>query len=751
MSLASTVPSRVPSTANAGTHSYHTHYPNAFHNLDSKPKFTHKNNPWRLPSSSISFQVNSSNVEIKANTETPSIADQLKTSVKEFLDTEPKTPSMADQLKPFAKEFLDTKPPFNDAHEHNQGIAKYKSKSVWVNPSRPRTAALTLHRHNRRQNHKRSPKFEALRLLAQKLDSCQPTQEAVFEVLDSVGYIPIPKDAVITINMIRDSEKVYYFIQWLNKNEEFEMNSIVYNVAMKVLRKGRQWDRVEELLKEMLDREIEPDNITYSTVISCATQCNLFHKAVEWFERMKETGCLPDEVTYTAMLDAFSRNGQVQEALNLYERGRADGWVPDNRAFATLLKMFSIAGDSDAVLEAFQEMKTLGVKPDLIAYNTVLGALAKAGKPSAAKLLFIEMTGAGVIPSQITVTCLIRVYGKARWANDALKLWNIINNEGWTKDMMLYNTLLGMCADLGLMEEAAAIFEEMSQSDQCKPDQWSYTSMIDLYAKRCQIEEVNRTFSEMMEAGFKPTVVICTCLIQCYGKAKRFDDVVKIFNLLLDEGISPDDKLCGSLISVLTFCEKEEFGKVLECIEKANPKLGLCVKMLQDENIGSVVLQEEIRTVFNYALYDTRKHFCNCLIDLCYKFNFPERAHYLLYLGTIFGIYKNLDTKTPSEWCLNLRNLSLKSALTAFDGWISSVSKSLEDGEEMPPLLGIHTGRGTNKQSSQEGLATFFESHLKELNSPFEKSTERVGWFLATRDAAISWLQSRNSSILVTT
>ncbi|KAI3741501.1 hypothetical protein L1987_59175 [Smallanthus sonchifolius] len=78
-----------------------------------------------------------------------------------------------------------------------------------------------------------------------------------------------------------------------------------YNVTMKPLRFGRQFQLIEDLTVEMIDNGVPLDNITYSTVITCAKRSNLFDKAVEWFEKLYKTGLMPDEVTYSNVLDAM--------------------------------------------------------------------------------------------------------------------------------------------------------------------------------------------------------------------------------------------------------------------------------------------------------------------------------------------------------------------------------------------------------------------------------------------------------------
>jgi pentatricopeptide repeat protein len=62
------------------------------------------------------------------------------------------------------------------------------------------------------------------------------------------------------------------------------------------------------------------------------------------------------------------------------------------------------------------------VQPNLVVYNTLLEAMGKAGKPGLARRLFGEMMDLGITPDEKTLTALIKIYGKERWATDALEL-----------------------------------------------------------------------------------------------------------------------------------------------------------------------------------------------------------------------------------------------------------------------------------------------------------------------------------------
>ncbi|PWA75974.1 pentatricopeptide (PPR) repeat-containing protein [Artemisia annua] len=659
-------------------------------------------------------------------------------TTKPDLSDEPKkqNPSLSQQLQTLSTTILSDTPQKNN--QTSQLLSK--PKSIWVNPTKPRPSVLNLQRH-KKTSYVHNPQIRDLRMFSKKLNECENDKDVFFKVLDDIPHPPTRENALLVLNSLKPWEKTVFFFDWIKEKEFFPMETIFYNVTMKSLRFGRQFQLIENLALEMIENGIELDNITYSTIITCAKRSNLFDKAVEWFERMYKTGLMPDEVTYSAVLDVYAKLGKVEEVMSLYERGRASGWTPDAIAFAVLAKMFGEAGDYDGIRYVLQEMKSLGVKPNLVVFNSLLEAMGKAGKPGLARSLFEEMVAADIAPDAKTLTSLVKIYGKARWARDALDLWQRMKSNGWPMDFILYNTLLSMCADLGLQEEAEKLFDDMKGSDNCKPDSWSYTAMLNIYGSGGHVDKAMTLFDQMSKENVAVNVMGCTCLIQCLGRAKRMDDLVTVFETSLKKGIRPDDRLCGCLLSVVSYCENsDDLDKVIACLQQANPRLVSFVNSLEG-NTEFEKVKEEFKGILNNTEVEARRPFCNCLIDICRKRNLDERAHELLYMGTMYGLYPGLHTKTSEEWRLNVRSLSVGAAHTAFEEWMGTLSGMVNRQEPLPELLSASTGAGTHKYS--QGLANAFESHVTKLSAPFRQTEEKPGVFVASREDIMSWVQSK--------
>ncbi|CAA3009509.1 Hypothetical predicted protein [Olea europaea subsp. europaea] len=243
------------------------------------------------------------------------------------------------------------------------------------------------------------------------------------------------------------------------------------------------------------------------------------------------------------------------------------------------------------------------------------------------------------------------------------------------------------------------VYEEMKALG-VKPNLALYNNLLDAMgrAKRAwqaseeylqgdgHTDEAVEIFEDMKSSGTcMPDSWTFSSLITIHswsGKVKQAEATVNemveagIFNWLLELSVTPDERFCGCLLNVMTQAPKEELSKLMGCIERTNAKLGRVVKILTDEdNFEGEIFKKEAGELFE------------CIV--------------------VFALEEPLS----------------RAALTALHIWVNDLSKTFEDGEELPSLLGINTGHGKHKYS-EKGLAGVFESHLKELNAPFHEAPD---------------------------
>ncbi|KAJ4785361.1 Pentatricopeptide repeat-containing protein [Rhynchospora pubera] len=649
--------------------------------------------------------------------------------------------SISEQLRPLSLSLL------KDTPAHGESA---HSKPTWLNPtkSKPNVISLVRHRKTKPTSNGNPQSLLLNPTLLQTLVSIPDSDKYLFfsTLTEAFPSPPSDDDVLFLLNSLyRHPKKSILLLEWL-KESSFQLETIFYNLVLKSLRNTRQWDQIDRIASDMLHHGPQPDNITFSTVISAAHKCQRFEKAIEWFDMMYSAGVIPDEVTFSAILKVYAILGKKEEAIILYERGRATGWKPDHVAFSVLGKLFGDAGDQDGMLYMRDEMKRLNIVPNVVVYNTLINGFGRAGRPNIAKELFEEMCKLGVNPDERTLTAIFKIYGKYKRTHDAMDVWARMKENRWPMDQILYNTILTMCADLGMESEAEKIFEEMKQSYKCLPDKWTYSVMIKLYCRRSKSDCAWKLlFEEMPQRNLQPDVTCYTSLIDCLGKEGRVDDVVAAFESAMETVPSQiDDQLCCCLLSTMARCKDEmQMNAILACIEKASPMLHSLICMLWNESIGFDEIKKSFRELLSKAPINVRRPYCNCLIDMCtFRPGFPsDRPRELFHLGNIYGLYQGLQTQRLSEWSVDLRRLSLGAARAALDDWLESVAEAVEDSERLPPQFRIFTGYGLDRFKS--ALPNYLEGYLSDAGAPFHKSEKMAGSFVAEKADLLQWLHGQ--------
>ncbi|KAF6148271.1 hypothetical protein GIB67_012046 [Kingdonia uniflora] len=196
-----------------------------------------------------------------------------------------------------------------------------------------------------------------------------------------------------------------------------------------------------------------------------------------------------------------------------------------------------------------------------------------------------------------------------------LSLYDRARIEGWRVDLVTFSTLIKIYGVSGNFDGALNVYEEMKALG-VKPNLVTYNTLLDAMGRgkrpwkaNGKVSEAENMLNEMLETGFEPNIYVLTSIIQCYGKANQTDDVVRAFDRHQDLGITPDDQFCGCLLNVMTQTPKEKLGKLIGCIESANPKLGKLVKHLVEEESNNEVLRQEASLIFDVISKDESSEF----------------------------------------------------------------------------------------------------------------------------------------------
>lgn len=599
----------------------------------------------------------------------------------------------------------------------------------------------------------RTATAEEVPVVLKMLHGVEETEAGITLAMEGWDAPLSARSLVAILNALERWQKALPFFRWAQA-KEYDLNVYTFNVMLKLLRNGRQWELAERLVVEMSEKGLEPDNISYSTLISCGSRCNRYSEALAWYEKMHKAGCVPDAVTYASVMDMYGRAGRVNDALALYGKLRAAGWKPDAVNFGSLLNMLTNAGRYTEAEKTFEELKQSGVKPTSVVYNIMIRVLGRMGKMDVAKKFVEEMIAAGTKPNAITVSSMVDAYGKSGQFQECLDIYNKMEQEGWGCDDIVHNSVLKQCADFGSEEQTEFIFKKMLKLGGC-PTDYTYKIMLHTYARHGSKVKAQNLFAKMVTAGVPADVVSFTCLIQAYGQAKDFVKVAELYNEMVGSGLKPDEKLWGSLFSLLVVCENEDQRQLLfDIFEKGHRDLHRMLSKLVNPDTQEQQLHQELQTLTQNFTAGAYRRYVNAIIDFCESKKVEGRAMQILMLSINLGIFPEVQTKAPAVWRLHLRPFSLGVSRCLVKWWINSVSAAVDEEVELPKALMIEIGSGKGRwQQTQQRKKELVVSYLAERNSPFvEKSTtsedsrESLSFLLASGEAVLSWLGRAESS-----
>ncbi|KAH7404189.1 hypothetical protein KP509_15G014300 [Ceratopteris richardii] len=680
-------------------------------------------------SSSVSWQVRSSQKQRREkSSEHEETTHQSSILTSRRSQNQQRGKTLANQLYPLSEEFLEVPPPARSS----------------VSPTRKRARDST--RQNRLKPSSQGPVAnKVIELLA------DASEEELVSILDSEVSFLTSKDLVIILNAQTQWQRALLFFDWA-KSKSFPMNSFVYNVMLKIMRKAEKWEYANSLVKEMKENNVALDNVTYSTIISFALRCHKQDEALHWFSRMQEAGCPPDSVTYSAVIEILAKSGRMQEAVDLCARMQEEISPWDWIVYSLLMKLHAMQHEFDQMWDVYRDMQAAGVVPNVVTYNALISLLGNAGRSIQVSRLFNDMLNNGLKPSPVTLSLMFRTFAKTRDIEEAFKLYEKTKEEGWLVDTVVYNSLLNLCAQMGRVKDGERVYNELLESKVCKPDDWTWRTLVDMYVKGGVFEEARRITKEMVNQGRSIDLPVYMNLIQGYGKMKDFQSVLLLMNDIRLAKVPYDHMLAGALLSVFISCEEagaEEREALLNQIGLVYPNLKVVIDNLYAKKVSLAKMKRDMRNMLNGAAEDCRKPLCNLLMELCWVKQLARQAHDLLSIGLTFGLYSDLQVRSPVEWCLRLRTLSFGAARTALYGWISSIKAAFQsETNELPFEFSIEVGLGTQSfpDDSVPVMGTVILQLLQEMRSPFKETRDGCltasiadvkDWILAMKDSKV--------------
>ncbi|GAB2274820.1 hypothetical protein Dimus_009594 [Dionaea muscipula] len=293
---------------------------------------------------------------------------------------------------------------------------------------------------------------------------------------------------------------------------------------------------------------------TYTRMIRLYKQVGMLDEAVAIAEEMKQSFCISPEgleelrcgmhkFALNSVVNLYADLRMVSDADMMFYKMRVYGWA-NGFTYTRMIRLYKQVGMLDEAVAIAEEMKqSFCISPEGLeelrcgmhkfALNSVVNLYADLRMVSDADMMFYKM----------------RVYG---WAN------------GYT-----YTRMIRLYKQVGMLDEAVAIAEEMKQS-LCNPSEdmrglegglnkFALDRMIDIYADLGMSFDAKLVFHKMKEKGWLDGRTYAL-MMRLYRSMGMLDEAVAIADELKQSGLLKNSVTFAKVIAV--YAAK---GKLLEC------------------------------------------------------------------------------------------------------------------------------------------------------------------------------------------
>ncbi|ESQ54118.1 hypothetical protein EUTSA_v10024344mg [Eutrema salsugineum] len=313
------------------------------------------------------------------------------------------------------------------------------------------------------------------------------------------------------------------FFDWMRCKGKLEGNIVAYSLILRVLARREEWDRAEDLIKELCGFQgFQQSFQVFNTVIYACSKKGNVKLGSKWFQLMLELGVRPNVATIGMLMGLYQKNRNVDEAEFAFTHMRRFGIVCESAysAMITLYTRLRLYGKAEEVIHLMKEDR---VRLNLENWLVVLNAYSQQGKMEQAESVLISMEAAGFSPNIIAYNTIITGYGKVSKMEAAQSLFNRLCDIGLEPDETSYRSMIEGWGRADNYKEAKCYYQELKRLGY-KPNSSNLFTLINLQAKYGDNDGAIKTIEDMVNVGCQYSSIL-GIILQAYEKVGKIDEV----------------------------------------------------------------------------------------------------------------------------------------------------------------------------------------------------------------------------------
>lgn len=295
---------------------------------------------------------------------------------------------------------------------------------------------------------------------------------------------------------------------------------------------------------------------------------------------LRRTSLRRNRYFWTSLISQHAKSGQAGLAYTVYEEMRKEGVEPTPRTFVALLKACSSSEDLEFLKQVHTEVVQHGFESDVYVATMLVSSYAKLRKLVDARLAFEKMPCRDVV----SWNAMLLGYTHMDQGEDALQLYSRMQKEGVAPNDKTYVNVLKACSILAASNartgcngnspktclETVRSVHLMVKKGKDELDVFLGNILVNVYAKCGSLEDARAVFENITRRD----VVSWNVMILGYAQMDRSEEALHLYARMRRESVTPDGrtylgalKACGSMIELGERSQRDSLAVKRRCLE----------------------------------------------------------------------------------------------------------------------------------------------------------------------------------------
>ncbi|MCO5598061.1 hypothetical protein L7F22_052151 [Adiantum nelumboides] len=422
-----------------------------------------------------------------------------------------------------------------------------------------------------------------------------------------------------------------------------------------------------------------------------------FFKSLPEAQQVFQNLSNPNAFVWSAIISAHAHLGRSYQAFDLYiHMQQQSDALPNQYVFVSILKACANTADLLFCRLIHSHVIECGFEGKIIVINTLLDVYGKCGDLEDGSNIFSYTCGRDVI----TWNAMIAAYCHNHYVEQAVLLFNQMQEEGFEPDCATWNSLISAYALLGQHETSFVLFKMMLMEGLC-PNQASFVSIMHAMPS---LEQGRTVHVQILATDFRFNHVVGSSLIDMYARFGSLEGAHRVFDGLKQRDLVTWNAMIGAYaqhgyghLAFQLFVQMQELG-----LKHDNYTFVSIIKACT--SIGAVDKGKQVHCFVLERGYESDVYVGSALIDMYCKwhrlrdglvvFETVPRPNIAIWNAMVSGYAQHRDFK--EAWSL-VESMKIKGAMpdaVTFLCLLSACGQEALVEQAIGHLASMHTAHG---------------------------------------------------------